>query len=157
MEEDFKIYGLKIILSDTNSYVALTEKGVYGIYNAEERRCDSWKMSIGEREHIACRARYVNSKAIDLKRKKSNSDEGQPSPEKLRSSLSLEFKTSCLYCCQAITEREFRDRQAFQVMSKNREFDNKVLEVCDKRNDALAISVKERIRFTTDLHAGDTV
>ena len=41
-------------------------------------------------------------------------------------------------------------------MSENREFDKKVLEVCDKRNDALAISVK-RIRFTTDLHAADVV
>ena len=58
---------------------------------------------------------------------------------------------------QAITEREFRDRKAFQVMSKNREFDKKVLEVDDKRNDALAISVKGRIRFTTDLHAADAV
>ena len=42
-------------------------------------------------------------------------------------------------------------------MSENREFDKKVLEVCDKRNHALAISVKRRIRFTTDLHAADVV
>ena len=42
-------------------------------------------------------------------------------------------------------------------MSKNREFDNKVLEVCDKRNNALAISVKGRVRFTTDLHAAGAV
>ena len=62
-----------------------------------------------------------------------------------------------MHYCQAITEREFRDRKAFQVMSKNREFDKKVLEVDDKRNDALAISVKGRIRFTTDLHAADAV
>ena len=45
----------------------------------------------------------------------------------------------------------------FQVMSKNREFDKKVIEVCDERNDALAISVKGRIRFFTDLHAADAV
>ena len=42
-------------------------------------------------------------------------------------------------------------------MSKIREFDKKVLEVCDKRNDALAISVKGRIRFITDLNAADAV
>ena len=42
-------------------------------------------------------------------------------------------------------------------MSENREFDKKVLDVCDKRNDALAISVKGRIRFTTDLHAANAV
>ena len=146
MEEDFKICGLKIILSDTNSYVVLTEKGVNGINNAKKRRGECWTISTGEGVHIACRARYVNSKSIEqnLKRKKSNSDEGQPSPKKLRSGLTYEFKTSCLYCCQAIKEREFRDRQASQVMSKKREFDKKVLEVCGKRNYALAISVKRR-------------
>ena len=42
-------------------------------------------------------------------------------------------------------------------MSKNREFDKKILEVCDKRNNALAISVKGRIRFVTYLHAADAV
>ena len=42
-------------------------------------------------------------------------------------------------------------------MSKKKEFDKKVLEVCVKRNNALAISVKGRIRFTTNLHAADTV
>ena len=62
-----------------------------------------------------------------------------------------------MYCCKAITEREFRHCKAFQVMSKNREFDKKVVEVCDKRNDALGISVTGRIRFTTDLHAADAV
>ena len=80
MEEDFKIQGLKIILSDTNSFVVLTEKGVNGINNAKKRRDDSWKISTGEHVHMAFRARYVSSKTIDLKPKKSNSDKGQPSP-----------------------------------------------------------------------------
>ena len=88
MVEDCKICGLKIILSDTNSYVVLTEKDINGINNAKKRIGDSWTIFTGERVHIACRARYVNSKTIeqDFKRKKSNSDEGQPSPKKLRSS-----------------------------------------------------------------------
>ena len=41
-------------------------------------------------------------------------------------------------------------------MSKNTEFDKKVLEVCDKRN-VLGISVKGRIRLTTGLLAADAV
>ena len=41
MEEDCKICGLKIIFSDTNSYVVLTEKGVNGINNAKKRRYGS--------------------------------------------------------------------------------------------------------------------
>ena len=99
MEEDCKICGLKIILSDTNSYVVLTEKGVNLINNAKKRRGDSWTISTGERAHIACRARCVNSKTIEhnLMQKNSNSDEGKPSPKKLRSSSSFEFKTCWLY------------------------------------------------------------
>ena len=99
MEEDCKICGLKIILSDTNSYVVLTEKGVNLINNAKKRRGDSWTISTGERVHIACRARCVNSKTIEhnLMQKNSNSDEGKPSPKKLRSSSSFEFKTCWLY------------------------------------------------------------
>ena len=92
-----------------------------------------------------------------MKRQNSNSDEGQPSPKKLCLSSSFEFKTCCLQSCQANTEREFREHKVIQVMSKNREFDKKVLEVCAKRNDALANWVKGRIRFTTDLHAADAV
>ena len=42
-------------------------------------------------------------------------------------------------------------------MSKNRQFDKEVLEVCNKRNNTLAISVNRKIRFTTDLRAGDVV
>ena len=113
----------------------MTEKGVNEINNAKNRRGGSSTISTGECVHIACRARYVNSKTLEqgLKQKNSNSDEGQPSPKKLRSSLSFEFKICCLYCYQAFTEREFRYHKAFQVMSKNRELDKKVLEVFDKR------------------------
>ena len=55
----------KIILSDTNSNVVLTEKGVNRINNAKYRRVDSGAISTGERLHIACRARFVNSKTIE--------------------------------------------------------------------------------------------
>ena len=54
MEEDYKVWGLKIILSDTNSYVVLTEKGVNGVNDAKKQRRDSWTISTGECVHIAC-------------------------------------------------------------------------------------------------------
>ena len=84
-------------------------------YMMLKNRGGSWTISTGERVEIAYRARNVNSKAIeqDLKRKNSSSDK-QPSPKKLRSSLSFEYKTYCLYFCQAITERKFRDYKAFK-------------------------------------------
>ena len=91
MEEDFKLCDFKIIFSCTSSDVVLTEKVFNSVNNANKRRGDSWTISTGERVHIACRARHVKSKTIeqDLKRKNSNSDEGQPSPKKLRSSSLL--------------------------------------------------------------------
>ena len=129
--------------------VVLTEKGVNWI----NWRGGSWKTGLGA--DFACRSRYINSKTTeqDLKRKKLlNSDQRQLSLEKLRSSLSSEFKTYCLCCCQTITEWEFGNLKFFQVMSKNKDFNKKVLEVCCKRDNALTILVKRRIRFTTDLH-----
>ena len=53
MEKDCKICAWKIILSDTNSYVVLTEKSVNVINNAKKRRSGSWTISTGERVHIA--------------------------------------------------------------------------------------------------------
>ena len=42
-------------------------------------------------------------------------------------------------------------------MSKNKNFDKNVLEICEKRKGRLAISVEERITFATDLHVFDLV
>ena len=102
MEEDCKICGSKIILSDTNLHVVLTEKGVNGINNAKKRRGDSSTISTGERVHIACRGRYVNSKIIEQ-------DVNQKIQILMKDNLLLRasLKNSCLYCCQAITERHF--------------------------------------------------
>ena len=114
MEKDCKICDLKITFIDANSYVVLTEKVFNEINNAKKRRGEGWTISAGERVHIDRRARYVNSETIeqDLKQKKLNSDEGQPSSKKLHSSSSFECKTCFFYCSEAITEREFRDRRA---------------------------------------------
>ena len=143
---------MKIILSGTDWYVVLTEKGVNWI----NWRGDSW--TTGLRADFACQSRYINSKTTeqDLKRKKLlNSDQKQPSLEKRRSNLSFEFKTYCLCCCQTITERDFKNLKFFQVMSKNKDFNKKGLAVCCKRDNALTILVKRIIRFTTDLDATD--
>ena len=42
-------------------------------------------------------------------------------------------------------------------MSKNREFDNTILQTCEKRNDLWTLSVKGRIAYANDLHAADAV
>ena len=97
MEKDYKICALKIILSDTNSYVVLTEKGVNEINNAKKWRSGSWTISTGERVHIACRGRYVKSKTFEQHLKQKNQILMKDNLL-LKSSL----KICCLYCCQAI-------------------------------------------------------
>ena len=97
MEKDYKICALKIILSDTNSYVVLTEKGVNEINNAKKRRSGTWTISTGERVHIACRGRYVKSKTFEQDLKQKNQILMKDNLL-LKSSL----KICCLYYCQAI-------------------------------------------------------
>ena len=75
-------------------------------YMMLKNRGGSWTISTGERVEIEAIEQ-------DLKWKNSSSDK-QPSPKKLRSSSSFEYKTYCLYCCQAITEKKFRDYKAFK-------------------------------------------
>ena len=72
--------------------------------------------------------RYINIKTIEQdKRKKSDESDSQAKRPKLRSSLTFDYKTCCLYCAKPVTEREIRERKGYQVMSKNREFDISVL------------------------------
>ena len=75
----------------------------------------------------------------------------------LRSSITFDYKTCCLYCTNPVSEREIRERKGYQVMSKNREFDISILKVCEQRIDELSVSVKGRITFANDLHAADAV
>ena len=75
----------------------------------------------------------------------------------LRTDQGFDFKMDCLFCKNRITEREKRDNKAYQVMSKNREFDLSILKVCEERNDPWAMEVKGRIAFSNDLHSEDAM
>ena len=86
--------------------------------------------------------------------KNSGIKEGQPSPKKLPLISSFDIKACCLSCSHTISQREFKDHEAIQVMIKNRDFDK---EVCDKRKGTLAISEEERNKFATNLHVIDAV
>ena len=91
---------------------------------------------------------------MKFKVKNSGIKEGQPIPKKLLLISLFDIKACCLSCSHTISQREFKDHEAIQVMIKNRDFDK---EVCDKRKGTLAISEEERITFATDLHVIDAV
>lgn len=111
-----------------------------------------------EKVHVKCRARYINTKPIepDNKRKFNESNLLAKSP-KFRSTVSFDYKTCCLYCTNLVTERGLRERRAYSVTSKNRDFDICVLKTCEQRKDKLAVSVNGQVTFASDLHDSDAV
>ena len=144
--------------SDKNSYSYVTEKGVCSIRSASNEREDILEISAGEVVHTSCRAHYTNKRTIEQDKKKYNSDAAHKTKKaRLRSSDLFDFISQCLFCANTVTPRERRDKKAYQVMSKNREFDKTILQICEKRNDSWASSVKGRIAYTNDLHAADAV
>ena len=154
-----KICGSLIDIGNRSSYAILTDKGATTIREKSKERKDTGSQAStiekGDCVHNKCRQNYTNPKAVALDKKRKHEQESTTFKKpKLRSSASFDYKTSCLYCTCVIFQRDFRDRKAYMVMSKNREFE---LEVCEKRTDDLAVSVKGRVSFANDLHAADAV
>ena len=56
----------------------------------------------------------------------------------------------CLFCNNEVTERQKMGKTAHQVMSKFRELDKSILEVCKKHEDELSTVVKGRMSFVND-------
>ena len=138
---------------DRTSYSVLTEKGIHSILNASKERQDTLEVVVGEVVHVLRRSRYINKKLMQQERKRFVSDTtGHINKKaKLRSSDSFDYISQCLYWTNTVTQREGRDKKAYQVVSKRREFDKTVLQICETRNDSLALSVKGRIAKTNDL------
>ena len=95
-------------------------------------------------------------KAVQQKNGKSDSSE-ERSKICLRSEETFNFRNNCLFCSNVVTTRQKERRTAYQVMSKFREFDKSVLQICEKRADDLAQVVKGRLAFVNDLHSEDAV
>ena len=149
----------KDIEDDTKLYVSLTDKGALGVCNASKERSDDLLVKAGDKVHRACRDPYINKKNIQSYNKKKSfiNAESNNNKRSLRASQDFNYKLDCLFCMQSITEKEKRYSKAYQVMCKNREFDQSILNACEQRNDQWALEVKGRIAFVNDLHSEDAV
>ena len=147
------------IPNDEKLYVTLTEKGALGVCNASRERGDNLIIKTADKVHRSCRGAYNNKKNIISYNKKKLSTDGESNVSKrmLRTDQGFDFKMDCLCCKNRITEREKRDNKAYQVMSKNREFDLSILKVREECNDLWAMEVKGRIAFSNDLHSEDAM
>ena len=132
---------------DKKSYSVVTGKGVYSIVSASKERDDVLEIAVGEVVHLSCRACYTNKRSIEEDKNKSSSDPTHITKKaELSSSDAFDYISQCLYCTDTVTQRERRDKKAYQMMSKN-------LQTCEKRNDLWALSVKGRIAYANDLQS----
>ena len=142
---------------DKKSYSVVTGKGVYSIVSASKERDDVLEIAVGV-VHVSCCARYTNKRSIEQDKKTSSSDPTHITKKAgLRFSDAFDYISQCLYCTNTVTQRERRDKKAYQVMSKNQEFDKTILQTCEKRNDLWALTVKGRIAYANDLHTAGAV
>ena len=149
----------KGIEDDTKLFVSLTDKGALGVCNASRERNDDLFVKAGDKVHRACRDPYINKKNIQSydKKKSCINAESNSNERSLRTSLDFNYKLDCLFCKQNVTEKEKPYNEAYQVMCKNRKFDQSILKACKQRNDQWALEVKGCIAFVNDLHSEDAV
>ncbi|CAG2220527.1 unnamed protein product [Mytilus edulis] len=74
---------------------------------------------------------------------------------KLRSKSHFDFKHHCLFCGNEATDSKKKDKNVFQVRTDD--FDSRIQDACDLRNDDWAAEVRGRLESVSDLHAADAV
>lgn len=127
--------------------------------------------------HKSCVSRYTSITNIqahlDHVRKSCDNDDSEESaPKRLRSTISdrFDFRKHCLFCldvnpCLLMSEYdpktpEVRRKRAFLIRSDvkadGQEYKQYILDICQKRNDTLGDTVRERVLGAVgDLHAAD--
>eukprot|EP00794_Sanderia_malayensis_P002071 gene2071-2348_t len=159
MDYDVCVICKEEVGDESGSHVTLTAKGAIGVCNASKERHDELVVTAGEKVHKSCRDSYINKKNIKSynKKKESTSYAGSPVKRRLRTDHEFDYRLNCLFCKYPVSERDKRDKKAYQVMCKNCEFDISILKICEQRNDSWAVSVKGRIAYVNDLHSKDAV
>jgi len=147
----------KSISSDQPSS-QLTAKGCDGINRASTARHSNINALPGQHVHQNCRQVYTNLHYIEQSNRKRLGDlpssNDKPS---LRSSVGLfDYASHCLFCGQG-DPREGRNPDLKLIPIRTLDFQESVLQVCDKRNDEWAKTVQGRIKAVHDLHAADAV
>ena len=89
--------------------VTLREKGAESINNVSKNRGDKIEARPGLIVHKACRLDYTNSKNIDLHLKKSG-EASIESKRLLRSEITFNFKTDCIFCGRTTESKQFHDK-----------------------------------------------
>ena len=138
--------------------VVLREKGSAGINKASQERKDSIIVKSGDTVHKTCRNTYTNKHLIAKHLKKNEQpEESNTSSHSLRSTeQTFHIRQHCLFC--GVPAKYDGKKKGFGVIPvRTTDFDKSILEICTKRQDQWAETVRSRIVSVHDLHAADAV
>lgn len=130
--------------------IQVHEKGADGINAASVLRGDSLVVTAGCNVHVQCRKRYVNKKAITLKKRDSSKLERRKSPRV--SAEPFLSKSDCLFC-GTLVSLEGSDYSHVRTDA----FARTIKECCENRSDDWSFKVKGRIEYYGDLSAADCI
>ncbi|XP_071165969.1 uncharacterized protein [Mytilus edulis] len=136
--------------------IKLRQKGCLGIIKASQERGDCLSALEGNFVHQLCRKTYTNPNDIKkYKKEKLVLREIHTNTPKLRSKSHFDFKHHCLFCGNEATDSKKKDKNVIQVRTDD--FESRIQDACDLRNDDWAAEVRGRLESVSDLHAADAV
>ena len=116
----------------------LREQGANTINNASQIKQDTIVAEVGDYVHKQCRLDYIRRPEVI--------NTNNPPTVSLRSStVDFNFRTHCFLCGNFVTDREKLNKKVCYVSCKNKNVDNSILKVVDKRKDDWSIEVKGRL------------
>ena len=122
---------------------ALTVKGVVSLLEASTRRKDTpINVTVGQKVHSECRKKYTLPKEIEKYLKKTN-EPSKDQVKRLRSLDSFNFQIDCLFCSNTIAIKEVQQYSKFSTL----QVQEKLLKICEERDDEWGHQVKGRISF----------
>ena len=137
----------------------LTQKGCDGIKKASEARGVDISAVPGQQVHQDCRKTHCNERCIDAYKRKLEcvSTLQSQSSHSLRSGkVPFSYNKQCLFC-GTNDIYDGRKKEYILIPIRTYDFQEKVREICIKRDDDWAKRVKVRIDCVHDLHAADAV
>ncbi|KAK3101781.1 hypothetical protein FSP39_006288 [Pinctada imbricata] len=133
--------------------VKILQKGADGINNASLIRGDEIRVSAGDAVHQQCRKDYTNAK--ELKNIEVRFDELTQS-KGLRFTDTFCWKEQCLFCCEYVKLKD-KKRSADVFRVSTLDFQDKIVDICHKRNDTWGLEVLSRVSGVNDLPAADAL
>ena len=144
-------------IEDKSKAFILRLKGCEGLNEAAKQRNEQIEASAGDYVHKECRKNHTNPKIIKRYLREGDSDDlcttsrGRPS-----SGSQFSFAKNCLfYGRHAKFDGKKKGYDIYPVRTFG--FEEKILEICEKRGDDWADMVKGRLECCHDLHASDAV